>query len=80
MADVEIVLNPQGVREILESDEALAICQEHAADIAKRCGDGYASAYFKGTDRWKSTVYADSEDARKDNSQNNTILKAVGSS
>ena len=79
MNNLKVVLNTQGVRELLESDEMLAVCQEHAEEIAKRCGDGYASGYFKGTDRWKSTVYADSQEARKDNSKNNTIVKAVGS-
>ena len=80
MNNLKVVLNTQGVRELLESDEMLAVCQEHAEEIAKRCGDGYTSGYFKGTDRWKSTVYADSQEARKDNSENNTIVKAVGSS
>ena len=80
MDNLKIVLNTQGVRELLESNEMLDILKERASKISQACGTGYAAGHFKGTDRWKATVYADTNEARRDNSANNTILKAVGTS
>lgn len=73
----KIVLNYSGVRELLQSDEMQAICDEHAKAIAKRAGDGYESDTYKGKTRVNSAVYADTYEAKLDNMKNDTLLKAL---
>jgi len=77
MADVKIVLNRSGVRELLRSPEMLQICEEHAGDVLGRCGDGYKTDSRTGKNRVNAMVYADTCQARADNLKNNTILKAL---
>lgn len=70
-------INRAGVRELLKSEEMQAILREKATDIKNRCGDGYESDHHVGKNRANAMVWASSAKARKDNSENNTILKAV---
>lgn len=44
MSKVVFKLNREGVRELLRSDEMMAVCQEHASAIAGRAGDGYRNS------------------------------------
>lgn len=74
---VRIVLNKAGVRELLRSPEMKAICEEHAVAIRNRCGDGYESDSYTGRNRVNAKVWASSAEAQQDNSENNTILKAL---
>lgn len=71
------VLNRQGVRELLRSEEM----QEHlatlAAGIQGRCGPGFKSDSYKGKNRANAMIWADSVRAKRKNSKDNTILKAV---
>lgn len=77
MADVKIVLNRSGVRELLRSPEMLQICEEHAGVVLDRCGDGYKTDGHTGKNRVNAMVYADTYQAKADNLKNNTILKAL---
>lgn len=75
---VKIKLNRAGVRRLLRSSEMKAICSEHAAEIAARCGEGYATDAVTMPTRAIATVYPKTAQARRDNHKNNTIEKALG--
>lgn len=70
-------LNRNGVRELMKSDGMQAKLKDKATAIANRCGVGYESDIHVGKNRANAMVYADLYQAKKDNMENNTILKAV---
>ena len=77
MSKTEIVLNSAGVRELLNSSEMEELCGQLGAQICGRCGEGYATDHRKGKTRANSMVWADTYQAKADNMENNTILKAL---
>lgn len=74
---IKFELDRSGVRELLRSDEMMEICREYADKAADRLGDGYEVSEYTGRNRVNASVAAVSGKARKENSDNNTILKAV---
>lgn len=74
---LEFKLNGARVRELMKSEEMQTILNNKATDIASRCGAGYDHDTHVGKNRANAMVYADSFSAKRDNSKNNTILKAV---
>lgn len=77
MAKTRFELNREGVRELMLSD-AMASGLEGLADgILARLGDGYSTETYKGKNRVNVEVKADTFQAKRDNAENNTILKAV---
>lgn len=78
MSKVKIVLNSAGMREVLKSESVRAAIKAEADRIAGACGDGYESASTIGRTRALASVRAETAKAKKDNYDNNTILKAVG--
>ena len=77
MGNVRIELNRAGVRELLKSAELEALLKEQADAIAGRCGDGYASDTQVIETRVIASVYTDTDEAMRDNLENNTILRAL---
>lgn len=77
MSNVRIELNSAGVRELLKSGEMRAICEEHANKAVSRLGEGYVASSMIMDTRVFSSVYAESYEAKKENAENNTILKAL---
>lgn len=77
MAKVEIKLNSEGVRSLLRSNEMKSICEEHANNALKSLGAGYSVNSFTGKNRVNAEISADSFEARKENAESNTILKAL---
>jgi len=75
--NVKIKLNRTGVKALLRSEEMRAICEKHASDIVRRCGEGYETNTFVGRNRVNAQVMASTYEAKRDNAENNTILKAV---
>ena len=78
MSKVRFELNRAGVKELLQSPETGAIVTEHAYQVQGRAGEGYEVDTFTGFDRVHATVYPATYEARKDNYDNNTLLKARG--
>ena len=74
---VKFQLDPEGVRELLTSPEMMAICKEYADRAAGSLGAGYEVSTYTGPTRVNAEVAAMTYKARKDNSENNTILKAI---
>lgn len=70
-------LNRAGVRELMKSKEMQSILKEEAAAIKGRCGDGFDQDLHVGKNRANAMVWAESPKAKAENSENNTILKAV---
>jgi len=70
-------LNRKGVAELMKSDGMQAVLNDHASSIRNRCGDGYEQDIYVGKNRANAMVRAETLKAKKDNSNNNTLLKAV---
>ena len=77
MSNFVFKLNRKGVAELMKSQEMRAVLKEHATTIKGRAGDGYEQDIHVGKNRANAMVKAETFKARKDNSKNNTLLKAV---
>lgn len=77
MSNVDFKLNKQGVADLMKSSGMQKILKIHASGIRKRSGRGYEQDMYVGKNRANAKVWADSPEAKKDNSKNNTILKSV---
>lgn len=78
MANVVIKLNDQGIQELLKSEEVIEVLRTHARSVLNSAGNGYSISEYKGKTRGNVSVYAETQEAYKDNLENNTLLKAVG--
>lgn len=77
MSDFKFKLNRSGVRELLKSKEMQNIVNDHAKNALSRLGDGYKMDTFVGKNRVNASVRTSTKEAVKDNSENNSLLKAV---
>jgi len=80
MSEVEFKLNLKGLNELMKSDRMQAVLNDAAGKIAAAAGEGYEveSAHpinFIGIASVRAVTYK----AKKDNSENDTLLKALGS-
>ena len=77
MSKMQFKLNSAGIRELLRSTEISNACREHANKVAGRCGSGYEVSTYKGTNRANASVVAVTEEAIRENYENNTLEKAL---
>lgn len=77
MSEFKFTLNRSGVAELMKSQAMQSVLKEHATTIKNRAGDGFEQDIYVGKNRANAMVKAESFKARKDNSENNTLLKAV---
>ena len=78
MADkIKFELNRSGVRELLQSKEMMSVCKSYADSALSSLGDGYEATTFTGQTRVNAEVAAVTYEAKKENSENNTILKSL---
>lgn len=77
MTKVEIKLNSAGIRDLLRSPEMMSICEEHANNAVGRLGPGYTVTTMTGKNRVNASIFAESYEAKRENMENNTILKAL---
>lgn len=77
MNNFRFKLDRKGVRALLQSEEMMGVCQEHAQQIAKRAGEGYEVTTHTGRTRVNASVKPLTREAWVDNMQNNSLLKAV---
>lgn len=70
-------LNRQGVGELLKSKDMERVLDGYAQGVSARAGEGYRSGAYQGSDRVKVNVWPETPEARQDNLENNTLLKAV---
>lgn len=78
MSKVRFELNRAGVRELLQSPEAQNLVMEYAERVQSRAGKDYEASVIVGRLRARASVIATTYEARKDNFENNTLLKALG--
>ena len=78
MSKVKFELDRAGVRDLLRSQEALGVCRDYANRVLSRSGEGYELTTYVGANRVNASVHADTIEARRDNFNNNTLLKALG--
>lgn len=74
---VKIQLNRQGVQEMMKSAEMMSICRDLANDALGRLGNGYEVTTYDGKTRVNASIIAKTYQAKKENSENNSILKAL---
>ena len=77
-SNTKVTINRSGVRELLKSDEMMQICKGYAENALERLGEGYEVTCHVGKNRVNAEVKAVSFSARKENIENNSILKALG--
>lgn len=80
MSNFKFELNREGVRELMQGEAMMQICKGHADSALSKLGDGYTVTTHVGKTRVNASVGAQTYAARKENSENNSILKAVLSS
>lgn len=81
MAKVKFKLNYGGVRELLTGSEMRSILKEHADRAKAQLGSGYEVEISETEGvkrRAKARISAVSARAKKENLDNNTLLKAIG--
>ena len=72
-------LDRAGVRDLMRSEGMVNVLQQWANEIQSRCGEGYeVTTYPNGKTRANVSVHAATAEARRDNAENNTLLKARG--
>lgn len=74
---IKVKLNRGEVRKLLRSQEMMNICTEFAYSAQSRLGEGYEVSYRIGKNRVNAEVAAVSQEARQENSDNNSIMKAL---
>ena len=77
MSKMQFKLNSSGVSSLLKSAEMQNVLEKNASAIKNRCGDGYEQDIYVGKNRANAMVRAETTKAKKDNYNNNTLLKAV---
>lgn len=77
MSKVHFELNEAGVRELLLSSEMEKTVSKHAGNAQSRLGSGYSTDSHRGKNRVNARVWAESKEAKEENSANNSLLKAV---
>lgn len=77
MAKLRFELNTKGVIELMKSPEMLTVCKQYADRAQASLGEGYVVTTYPGKTRVNASIYAESYEAKKDNLENNTILKSL---
>lgn len=72
-------LNSNGVMELLKSSGMQTVCQEYASRGMALAGSGYATDVHVGPRRLNVSIYPATDEARRDNLENNTLEKVRGS-
>ena len=76
MADnFKFELNRDGVRQLLQSDEMVAVLKKHAQSVQNRAGKGYS--VHVGRNRANVSVRTSTDEAVRDNLEKNTLLRSL---
>ena len=78
MDKVKIELNSSGIRQLLKSEEMGQMLKQQAKQVRARCGSGYSTDLYQASSRVIAGVFAETAEAAKQNSRENTLLKALG--
>ena len=75
--NVKVELNHAGIRSLLRSEEAKAMCRSYADAAVQRLGAGDAADDHVGRGRVNASVYADTPEAERENLDTNALIKAL---
>ena len=75
--NIKFELNREGVRDLMRSKEMMSVCTDYANAALGRLGPGYEVNSQVGKNRVNAEVAATTYSAKKDNMENNSILKAI---
>lgn len=78
MAKVKIELNSSGIRQLLKSEEMGQMLKQQAEQVRARCGSGYSTDLYQASSRVIAGLFVETAEAAKQNSRENTLLKALG--
>ncbi len=76
---VRVELNLAGVNELMKSPEIQDAVLRAGQAVAAAAGEGYAAEVHQADWVAISNVYAETPEAKRDNLENNTLLRALGS-
>lgn len=79
MAKIKFELNLRGLNELMKSGEMQSCLQKAGSAVAHSAGGEYGTRVHQASFVAICNVYPDSKKAAKDNYENNTLLKALGS-
>lgn len=75
---IKFELNRSGVRDLLRSPAVAQACLSQAEAIRSRIpADGYSTDTHTGRNRANASVLAKTKEAKRDNLENNSLLKAL---
>lgn len=77
MDKLKVILNEEGVRQMLKSGEMALLLKERAQDAISRIGGGYNITTHTGVNRVNVSISPASYKAHKEDLKNNTIIKAL---
>lgn len=77
MSKLKFELDRNGVRELLNSSEMRDVLNEYASEKLNALGPGYDALEGSSGQRAKVTIAAITPETRKDNLENNTLIKVV---
>ena len=77
MSKMKFELNRKGVAALMKSGAMQKTLTSYATGIKNRSGAGYKQDVHVGKNRANARVWADTSQAKKDNLDNNTLLKSV---
>jgi len=77
MSKMKFKLNSSGVAALMKSAEMQQVLADKATAVKNRAGEGYEQDIYVGKTRANAMVSATTHKAKKDNLENNTLLKAV---
>lgn len=78
MADVKFELNLKGLNELMKSSEMESALLEAGEAVANAAGADYGASVHQASFVAICNVYPNSEEAARENYEQNTIEKAVG--
>lgn len=77
MAKVKFQLSRKGVIELMQSPKMKDVCEKYANRALNSLGEGYVVTTYTGTTRVNASIFAETYEAKRENFENNTILKAL---
>lgn len=77
MSNIRVKLNKAGVRELLKSGEVMAMLEQEAQKRASAAGNGYTVNTYVGRNRCNAEILAETQAAKRDNLQNNTLVRVI---
>lgn len=76
-AKVKVKINIYGVRAMLNSAGAVSVCMSYAQGVLRRAGAGYTTGVRHYARRAGVAVFPETQEAWRDNMNNNTLLKSL---